>query len=80
MRFSSLRRESRFAIAFACFCQRTPRTTTDSATFLPGDLLERLGQARIVVTNYHAFLPRERSDASRADQGDSDQRSIQPVR
>ena len=32
---------------------------------LPGDLLERLGQARIVVTNYHAFLPRERSDASR---------------
>jgi type III restriction enzyme len=27
--------------------------------------LERLGQARIVVTNYHAFLPRERSEASR---------------
>src|SRR5207247_1461990 len=32
---------------------------------LPADLLERLGQARIVVTNYHAFLPRERSGASR---------------
>jgi type III restriction enzyme len=32
---------------------------------LPGDLLERLGQARIVVTNYHAFMPRERSEASR---------------
>jgi type III restriction enzyme len=32
---------------------------------LPSDLLERLGQARIVVTNYHAFLPRERGDAAR---------------
>ena len=32
---------------------------------LPADLLERLGQARIVVTNYHAFMPRERSEASR---------------
>ena len=32
---------------------------------LPGDLLERLGQARIVITNYHAFLPREKGDAAR---------------
>ena len=32
---------------------------------LPGNLLERLGQARIVVTNYHAFLPREQGDAAR---------------
>jgi type III restriction enzyme len=32
---------------------------------LPGDFLERLGQARIVVTNYHAFMPRERGEASR---------------
>jgi len=32
---------------------------------LPSDLLERLGQARIVVTNYHAFLLRERGDAAR---------------
>ena len=32
---------------------------------LPADLLERLGQARLLVTNYHAFLPRERGDASR---------------
>jgi type III restriction enzyme len=32
---------------------------------LPPDLLERLGQARIVITNYHAFLPRERGDASK---------------
>ena len=32
---------------------------------LPSDLLERLGQARIVVANYHAFLPREQGDAAR---------------
>jgi len=32
---------------------------------LPSDLLERLGQARIVITNYHAFLPRDRGDAAR---------------
>ncbi len=32
---------------------------------LPPDLLERLGQARITITNYHAFLPREKGDAAR---------------
>jgi type III restriction enzyme len=32
---------------------------------LPSDMLEQLGQARILVTNYHGFLPRERGDASR---------------
>ena len=32
---------------------------------VPGDMLEQLGQARIVITNYHAFLPRERGDAAR---------------
>ena len=32
---------------------------------LPSDLLERLAQAKILVTNFHAFLPRERNDASR---------------
>ena len=32
---------------------------------VPGDMLERLGQARIVITNYHAFIPRERGDASK---------------
>jgi type III restriction enzyme len=32
---------------------------------LPGDMLEQLGQARIVITNYHGFLPRERGDAAR---------------
>jgi type III restriction enzyme len=32
---------------------------------VPPDLVERLGQARIVITNYHAFLLRERGDAAR---------------
>lgn len=32
---------------------------------LPADLRERLGQARITIANYHAFLLRERGDAAR---------------
>ncbi len=32
---------------------------------LPSDLLERLAQARILITNYHGFLPHERGDAAR---------------
>jgi len=32
---------------------------------LPPDLLERLGQARIVITNFHTFLARDRGDAAR---------------
>jgi Type III restriction enzyme, res subunit. len=32
---------------------------------LPGELLERLERAKIVITNYHAFLPHERGDAAR---------------
>jgi type III restriction enzyme len=32
---------------------------------LPPDLLERLAQARIVISNYHAFLAHERGDAAR---------------
>ncbi len=36
---------------------------------LPSDLLERLGQATIVITNYHAFLLREKGDAATADEG-----------
>jgi type III restriction enzyme len=32
---------------------------------LPADMLERLGQARIVIVNYHGFLLRERGDAAR---------------
>jgi len=30
-----------------------------------GEMLERLGQARIVITNYHSFMLRERGDAAR---------------
>jgi len=32
---------------------------------LPPDQLEHLAQARIVITNFHGFLPRERGDAAR---------------
>ncbi len=32
---------------------------------VPSHLLERLSSARILITNYHAFLPRERGDAAR---------------
>ncbi|MGQ0715292.1 MAG: BPTD_3080 family restriction endonuclease [Gemmatimonadaceae bacterium] len=32
---------------------------------LSPELLERLERAKIVITNYHAFLPRERGDAAR---------------
>ncbi|MGE0446590.1 MAG: BPTD_3080 family restriction endonuclease, partial [Vicinamibacterales bacterium] len=32
---------------------------------LPAHLLDRLGSARILITNYHAFLPRERGEAAR---------------
>ena len=32
---------------------------------VPADLVERLGQARIVITNYHAFMLHERGDAAK---------------
>lgn len=32
---------------------------------LPPDLLEELGRAKIVITNYHSFLPREHGNAAR---------------
>jgi type III restriction enzyme len=32
---------------------------------LPPDLLEKLDRAKIVITNYHAFLPRESGNAAR---------------
>jgi len=72
------RQDSRFADAFLIV---TPGITirdrlrvllpTDPGNYyierdlLPPDLLERLGQARIIITNYHAFIPRERGDAAR---------------
>lgn len=72
------RRDARFSDAFLIV---TPGITirdrlrvllpTDSDNYyrqrdiLPSDLLERLAQARILITNYHAFLPRERGEAAR---------------
>ncbi len=56
---------SRSAIACVCCCRPIRTTTIAQRDILPPDLLERLGQARIVITNYHAFLPRERDDAAR---------------
>jgi type III restriction enzyme len=32
---------------------------------IPGESLERLGQAKILVTNFHAFLPREKVEAGK---------------
>lgn len=32
---------------------------------LPPDLFEKLGQAKIIITNFHSFKPREQGDASR---------------
>jgi type III restriction enzyme len=36
-----------------------------SMSLVPGDLQEQLHQARVVVTNFHAFMPRERVAAGR---------------
>src|SRR6266404_2339991 len=32
---------------------------------VPGDLMEQLGRAKILITNYHAFLRREKISAGR---------------
>ena len=32
---------------------------------IPGSLIEELGRAKIVISNFHAFRPRERNDAGR---------------
>src|SRR5438874_9645888 len=32
---------------------------------VPPDLFERLAQARILITNFHSFLPREKTEASK---------------
>ena len=42
-----------------------PRNYYRERDIVDGELLERLGQARIVITNYHSFMPRERGDAAR---------------
>ena len=37
-----------------------------SRELVPNDMLQDLERAKIVITNYHAFKPRERMDLSRA--------------
>ena len=41
-----------------------PYSYYQSRELVPGDLLANLGHAKLVITNYHAFKPRERLDLS----------------
>jgi type III restriction enzyme len=41
-----------------------PHSYYDEHDLVPPDLREQLGRARIIITNFHAFLPRELSDAA----------------
>ena len=42
-----------------------PQNYYASATFSPPNLLERLGQAKILITNFHAFQLREKVEAGK---------------
>jgi len=42
-----------------------PDAYYDSRELVPKDMLGDLGQAKIVITNYHAFMPRERTPLSK---------------
>ncbi len=42
-----------------------PDTYYRQLDLLPADLFERLGQAKILITNFHAFLPRETVQAAK---------------
>ena len=42
-----------------------PDSYYKSRELVPGDLLPELGKAKIVITNYHAFKPRERLELSK---------------
>ena len=41
-----------------------PTATTPSRELVPGDMLEDLQRAKIVITNYHALRQRERLEVS----------------
>lgn len=71
-------RDPRFGDAFLIICPgitirdrlrvllpNDPESYYRQRDILPPDLLELLERAKIVITNYHAFLPRERGDAAR---------------
>src|SRR3989454_7439775 len=70
--------DSRFSDAFLIVCPgitirdrlrvllpNDPENYYRQRDVLPPDQLEKLERAKIVITNYHAFLPRERGDAAR---------------
>ena len=70
--------DARFGDAFLIICPgitirdrlrvllpNDPESYYRQRDLLPPDLLELLERAKIVITNYHAFLPRERGDAAR---------------
>lgn len=72
------RQDARFGDAFLIICPgitirdrlrvllpNDPESYYRQRDLLPPDLLEHLERAKIVITNYHAFLPRERGDAAR---------------
>ncbi|MEJ7812561.1 MAG: DEAD/DEAH box helicase family protein [Gemmatimonadaceae bacterium] len=70
--------DARFGDAFLIICPgitirdrlrvlrpNDPESYYRQRDLLPPDLLEQLERAKIVITNYHAFLPHERGDAAR---------------
>lgn len=70
--------DARFADAFLVVCPgitirdrlrvllpNDPNSYYRQLDLLPQDLLEQLERAKIIITNYHAFLPREHGDAAR---------------
>ena len=49
----------------ACFSPTTRTATTPSRELVPGDMLDDVERAKIVITNYHAFKLRERIELSK---------------
>ena len=60
--FLSSRPESPSTTDCACCCPTTERTTTAPRDIAPPADIERLRQARIVITNFHAFQLREAAE------------------
>jgi type III restriction enzyme len=70
--------DARFSDAFLIICPgitirdrlrvllpNDPESYYKQRDLLPPEQLEQLERAKIVITNYHAFIPRERGDAAR---------------
>ncbi len=62
--FSSSRPASRSRTACASSSRTIPTATTPSRELVPGDMLDDVNGAKIVITNYHAFKLRERIELS----------------